>query len=88
MSYATSFRALSSSDQKATAAKEGRAYISAEEKIRLEEGEEAYQAELKRQADAKAAEEKRLADPTKAQKDADIRKEFNALRKAHGKAEI
>ena len=50
-------------DQKAAAAAEGRKYISAEEKIRLEEGEEAYQAELKRQADTKAAEEKRLSDP-------------------------
>ena len=75
-------------DQKAAAAAEGRKYISAEEKIRLEEGEEAYQAELKRQADAKAAEEKRLSNPAEAQKDAAIRKEFNALRKAHSKKEI
>ena len=75
-------------DQKAAAAKEGRTYISAEEKIRLEEGEEAYQAELKRQADAKAAEEKRLSNPDEAKKDAAVRQEFNALRKAHGKQEI
>ena len=75
-------------DQKAAAIAEGREFISAEEKIRLEEGEEAYQAELKRQAEAKAAEEKRLADPAMAQKDAAIRQEFNALRKAHGKQAI
>ena len=75
-------------DQKAAAQKEGRAYISAEEKIRLEEGEEAYKAELERQAKAKAAEEKRLSDPAQKAKDEAIRKEFNALRKAHGKAEV
>ncbi len=75
-------------DQKAAAAAEGRAYISAEEKIRLEEGEEAYQAELKRQAEAKAAEEKRLSNPDEAKKDQAVRQEFNALRKAHGKKEI
>ena len=75
-------------DQKAAAAKEGRAYISAEEKIRLEEGEDAYQAELKRQAEAKAAEEKRLSDPAEARKDQAVRQEFNALRKAHGRKEI
>ena len=75
-------------DQKAAAAAEGRKYISAEEKIRLEEGEEAYQAELKRQADAKAAEEKRLSNPDEAKKDAAIRQEFNALRKAHGRKEL
>ena len=75
-------------DQKAAALAEGREYISAEDKIRLEEGEEAYQAELKRQAEAQAAEEKRLADPAQAKKDAEIRKEFNTLRKAHGRTEI
>ena len=81
-------------DQKAAAEKEGRKYISAEEKIRLEEGEEAYQAELKRQADQKAAEEKKLAalsaDARKALQDKDeaIRKEFNALRAANGKKTI
>ena len=75
-------------DQKAAAQKEGRAYVSAEEKIRLEEGEEAYKAELERQAKAKAAEEKRLSDPAQKEKDAAIRKEFNALRKSHGKAEV
>ena len=75
-------------DQKAAALAEGRKYISAEEKIRLEEGEEAYQAELKRQADAKAAEEKRLSNPDEAKKDQAVRQEFNALRKAHGRKEI
>ena len=54
----------------------------------MEEGEEAYQAELKRQADAKAAEEKRLSNPDEAKKDAAIRQEFNALRKGHGRKEI
>ena len=54
----------------------------------LEEGEEAYQAELKRQADLKAAEEKRLSNPEEAKKDAAVKQEFNALRKAHGKKEI
>ena len=75
-------------DQKAAALAEGRKYVSAEEKIRLEEGEEAYQAELKRQADAKAAEEKRLSNPDEAKKDQAIRQEFNALRKAHGRKDI
>lgn len=75
-------------DQKAAAQAEGRAYISAADKIRAEEGEDAYQAELKRQADAKAAEEKRLSNPAEAQKDAAIRKEFNSQRKAHGRSEI
>jgi len=72
-------------DQKAAAAAEGRQYIPAEEKIRLEEGEEAYQAEIKRQAEARAAEEKRLSDPAEAEKDQAIRQEFNALRNAHGR---
>lgn len=76
------------SDQMAAAAAEGRAYISALEKIRQEEGEEAYQAELKRLADAEAAEARRLSNPEKARKDAAIREEFNLLRKAHGRKEI
>ena len=81
-------------DQKAAAEKEGRAYISAEEKIRLEEGEEAYQAELKRQADAKAAEEKKLAalsaDARKALEDKEeaVRREFNAQRSANGRKPV
>ena len=81
-------------DQKAAAAAEGRAYVSPEEKIRLEEGEEAYQAELKKQADAKAAEEKKLAalsaDARKALADKEnaVKAELNALRKANGKAAV
>ena len=81
-------------DQKAAAAAEGRAYISALDKVRLEEGEEAYQAELKKQADAKAAEEKKLAamsaDARKALEDKEsaVKAELNKLRKANGKAEI
>ncbi len=75
-------------DQKAAALAEGREYISNEEKIRLEEGKEAYMAELNRQAKAKAAEERRLSNPVEAKKDAAIRAEFNALRKKHGMKEI
>ena len=78
-------------DQKAAAAAEGRKYISAEEKIRIEEGEEAYEAELKKQADAAAKEEARLAklspEKRKAEQDAEARilEEFNALRKSVGR---
>ena len=78
-------------DQKAAALAEGRAYVSAEEKIRLEEGEEAYAAELKKQADAKAKEEARLAKlnltqrKSKAEAEKKLLDEFNALRKAAGR---
>ena len=78
-------------DQKAAAKAEGRAYISAEEKIRLEEGEEAYQAELKKKADEKAKEEARIAKLTpeqrkaEADREAKILQEFNELRKAAGR---
>ena len=81
-------------DQKAEALAEGRPYISAEEKIRRDEGEEAYQAELKKQADAKAAEEKKLnalsaeARKALADKDEAVRKELNDLRKAKGRPAI
>ena len=81
-------------DQKAAAKAEGRKYISAEEKIRIEEGEEAYQAELKKQADAKAKEEARAAKLSNEQKKAEaereeaIRKEFNDLRKAAGRPAV
>lgn len=75
-------------DQKAAALAEGRPYVSAEDKIRAEEGEEAYQAELKRQAEAAAAETKRLSDPAAAKKDAEIKAELNALRKANGRTAI
>ena len=78
-------------DQKAAAKAEGRAYISAAEKIRLEEGEEAYQAELKKQVDAAKAEEARIAklspEKRKAEQAANekLLNEFNALRKANGR---
>ena len=78
-------------DQKAAAKAEGREYISAEEKIRREEGEEAYQAELKKQADAKAKEEARAAklSPEKrkaeAEREEKLLSEFNALRAAAGR---
>ncbi len=81
-------------DQKAAAEAEGRTYISAVEKIRMEEGEEAYQEELKKQADEAAKEEARLAKLTaeqrKAQADAEakILAEFNELRKNVGRSEI
>lgn len=81
-------------DQKAAAKAEGRKYISAEEKIRIEEGEEAYQAELKKQADAKAKEDARIArlspEKRKAEKERDekIRAEFNEARKAAGRSAI
>ncbi|MBQ8075390.1 MAG: MFS transporter [Oscillospiraceae bacterium] len=81
-------------DQKAAAKAEGRKYISAEEKIRMEEGEEAYQAELKKQADVAKAEEARLAklsaEQKKAEKDAEAKllEEFNALRKAANRPSI
>ncbi len=78
-------------DQKAAAKAEGRAYISAAEKIRLEEGEEAYQAELKKQVDVAKAEEARIAklspEKRKAEQAANekLLDEFNALRKANGR---
>ena len=81
-------------DQKAAAAAEGRRYISAEEKIRLEEGEDAYQAELKKQAEAAKAEQQRLAKLTDAQRKAEQQRssallaEFNALRTAHGRSAL
>ncbi|MBR0391330.1 MAG: MFS transporter, partial [Oscillospiraceae bacterium] len=81
-------------DQKAAAKAEGRKFISSEEKIRMEEGEEAYQAELKKQADAAKAEEARVAKLTaeqkKAEKEAEAKllEEFNALRKAANRPAI
>ena len=47
-------------DQKAAALAEGREYVSAIDKIRIEEGEEAYQKELKKQEDAAAKAEAKL----------------------------
>ena len=81
-------------DQKAAAKVEGRKFISAEDKIRMEEGEEAYQAELKKQADAAKAEEARIAKLTAEQKKAEketeekLLEEFNALRKAANRPAI
>ena len=78
-------------DQKAAAKAEGRAYVSAVEKIRLEEGEEAYQAELKKLADEKTKEEARIAKLTpearkaEADREAKLLQEFNELRKAAGR---
>ena len=81
-------------DQKAAALAEGREYISAEEKIRREEGEEAYQEELKKQADAAAKEQARIAklspEKRKAVEEAEakVAAEFNELRKAVGRGPI
>ena len=81
-------------DQKAAAEAEGRAFISAEEKIRLEEGEEAYEAELKKQATAKAKEEAREAKLSPEQRKAKAEEErklldtFNALREAVGRSAL
>ena len=81
-------------DQKAAAKAEGREYISAEEKIRREEGEEAYQAELKKQADAAAKEKERVAKlspeqkKAEAERDKKIVEEFNAMRKAAGRPAV
>lgn len=79
-------------DQKAAAEAEGRAYLSAAEKIRLEEGEEAYEAELKKQADAAEKEAKRLLklspEQRRAKETAEVKllDEFNALREAAGRS--
>ena len=81
-------------DQKAAAEAEGRPYISPLEKIRLEEGEEAYRTELKKEADAQTAEEaKRASLPPEARKALEekenaIHAELNALRRANGRKEI
>ena len=81
-------------DQKAAAAAEGREYISAEEKIRREEGEEAYEAELKKQADAAAREEARVAklspEKRRAEEEAEAKivSEFNSLREAAGRPSV
>ncbi len=81
-------------DQKAAAEAEGREYVSALDKIRIEEGEEAYEAELKKEADAAEKEAKRLAamapEKRQAKEEAErkILEEFNALRKAAGRTAI
>ena len=81
-------------DQKAAAEAEGREYVSALEKIRIEEGEEAYEAELKKQAEAAEKEAKRLEALTPEKRKAEeaaekkILEEFNALREAVGRPAI
>ena len=81
------------SDQKEAARAQGRPYISAEEKIRMEEGEEAYQAELKKQAGERAKEEARIAALPSEKRKAlarareKILAEFNAQRVSAGRKE-
>ena len=81
-------------DQKAAAAAEGRPFISPLEKIRIDEGEEAYQAEVEKQKKAKEAEDRKLqamsADKRAALARAEdkVRGELNALRKANGRPAI
>ena len=81
-------------DQKAAAKAAGREYISAEEKIRREEGEEAYKEELKKQADAAAKEAARVKalspEKRKAEQEAEAKllREFNELRRAAGRGEF
>jgi hypothetical protein len=81
-------------DKKAAAKAAGREYISAEEKIRREEGEEAYKEELKKQADAAAKEAARVKalspEKRKAEQEAEAKllREFNELRRAAGRGEI
>ena len=74
-------------DQKAAAAAEGRPYVSALEKIRKDEGEEAYQAELAKLEKEKAAEQKKLEAMSPAarkaleEREAAVRSELNELRR-------
>ena len=81
-------------DQKAAAEAEGIEYISAEEKILREEGEEAYEAALKKKAEAEKKEEARLARLSPEQRRAEeeaqaaLAEEFNALRAAAGKSPL
>ncbi len=81
-------------DHQAAAEAEGREYVSALEKIRREEGEEAYEAELKKQADAAAAEQKKLDKLSNEQraaleaKEEALLKEYNELRARNGRAAI
>lgn len=81
-------------DQKAAAEAEGRVFITAEEKIRLEEGEEAYEAELKKQAKAAEDAAKKLEKMTPEQRKAYDEKEkalldeYNALRAANNRTPV
>jgi hypothetical protein len=82
------------SDQKAAAKAAGLPYISPAEKIRMEEGEEAYEEELKKQAAAaekEAARVKALSpEQRKAEQEAEkkLLAEFNKLRTGAGRSSI
>ena len=81
-------------DQKDDAEAAGTEYISAAEKIRIEEGEEAYQAELKKLSDASDREKARIAKLSPAERkaeeerEAELLAEFNTLRKTAGRREL
>ena len=81
-------------DQKAVAQAEGRRYISAEEKIRLEEGEQAYREEMRKQVQAAKKEAARIASLPRKERIAEeeaaakVEMEFNALRKAAGRPPV
>lgn len=81
-------------DQKAAAQAEGRRYISAEEKIRLEEGEQAYREEMRKQVQAAKKEAARIASLPRKERIAEeeaaakVEMEFNALRKAAGRPPV
>ena len=81
-------------DQKAAAEADGRVFITAEEKIRLEEGEETYEAELKKQAKAAEDAAKKLEKMTQEQRKAYDEKEkalldeYNALRAANNRTPV
>jgi len=81
-------------DQKAEAEKEGRPYVSALEKMRMEEGEEAYQNEVKKQAEAAEKEAARVAalsaDARKKEEEASAKllDEYNKLREEAGRTPV
>ena len=81
-------------DQKAAAEAEGREYVSHVERVRLEEGEEAYQEELAKMEAAEKAEAERVAKLTpdelaKEQEEAQkLLDEFNGLRASAGRCAI
>ena len=80
--------------RKAKAEAAGQAYLSSEEKIRLEEGESAYQEAVRKKEDAAAREDERvrsLSPEQRAKQEsarARLLQEFNALRKAAGKPKL